>query len=62
MNIMTTKATNKSGMSDAARKARAAYQREWNKKNPDKVKRYRDNYWERMAAKANDTPEKGMHE
>lgn len=57
--IMTTKATNKSGMSDAAKKARAEYQRKWRKDHPDKAKEYANRHWERMAEKAkNET----MHE
>lgn len=56
---MTTKATNKSGMSDAAKKARAEYQRKWRKDHPDKAKEYANRHWERMAEKAkNET----MHE
>ena len=37
-------------MSDVAKMAKAAYQREWNKKHPEALKRYRNNYWERKAA------------
>lgn len=33
-----------------AREARNAYQRKWNKKNPDKVREYQRRYWERKAA------------
>ena len=40
-------------MSEAAREARKAYQREWNRKNKDKVKANQARYWERKAAKAN---------
>ncbi len=39
-------------MTDEAKKARAAYLREWRKKNPDKVKKQAENYWERQAKKA----------
>ena len=39
-------------MSEAAREARKAYQREWNRKNKDKVKANQARYWERKAAKA----------
>jgi len=38
-------------ISEAARMARNAYQREWAKKNSEKVKAYRQRYWERMARK-----------
>lgn len=36
-------------ISDAAREARNAYKREWNKKNPDKVKAASERYWEKKA-------------
>lgn len=36
-------------MTDAARAARAAYQREWQRRNPDKVRAYQSKYWERKA-------------
>lgn len=29
--------------------ARAAYAREWRKKNPEKVKKYNENYWLKKA-------------
>ena len=32
-----------------AREARAAYRREWNKKNPKKNKEYIARYWQRKA-------------
>ena len=40
----------KDTMSTAALEARRAYQREWNHKNPDKVKAAQARYWERKAA------------
>lgn len=39
-------------MTAAAREARRAYQREWNRKNKDKVKANQARYWERKAAAA----------
>ena len=36
-------------MTDKARQARAAYQRAWRKKNQDKVRQYKTNYWEKKA-------------
>lgn len=39
-------------LSEAARKARAEYQKEWAKNNPDKINKYRKNYWERKAQEA----------
>lgn len=39
-------------MTDEARKARNEYRREWNKKNPDKVRAQHERYWQRKAEKA----------
>lgn len=36
-------------MTEEARKAAAAYMREWRKKNPDKQEEYRAAYWKRKA-------------
>ena len=36
-------------MTDEAKAARAKYQREWYKKNPDKRREYMAKYWERKA-------------
>lgn len=36
-------------ISDAARIARNEYAREWRKRNPDKVKKANERYWERKA-------------
>ena len=53
-------------LSDEARKLRNAYQRNWIKSNPDKVRQYQIDYWERKAAgytiiqKARDLRQKGM--
>ena len=41
-------------LSDDAKKARAAYHAEWQKKNPDKVKEYCHRYWEKKAKRADD--------
>lgn len=38
-------------MTDAAKEARRQYQRQWNKKNPDKVRAAQARYWERKALK-----------
>ncbi len=38
-------------LSEEARAARAAYARKWRKRNPDKVKRYEANKWEKAAGK-----------
>jgi len=42
-------------LSEQARQARNAYQRNYLRKNPDKRKKYLIDYWERQAAKQ--TPE-----
>lgn len=36
--------------------ARAAYAREWRKKNPEKVKKYNENYWLKKAKEMEETP------
>jgi len=36
-------------MTDAAKEARRAYKRAWNKANPEKVKAYQANYWQKKA-------------
>lgn len=36
-------------LTEEAKKARNAYRRTWAKNNPDKVKEYTRNYWERKA-------------
>ena len=38
-------------LDEQARAARAAYFREWRKKNPDKVRESNRRYWERKAQK-----------
>jgi len=39
-----------SGLSDAAKKARAEYTRKYRKEHPEKVRQWRRNFWERKAA------------
>lgn len=36
-------------LSEAARQAKNAYQREYRRKNPDKIRQYTVNFWERKA-------------
>lgn len=36
-------------LSKEAREARRAYKREWAKKNPEKIRKYQIDYWERKA-------------
>jgi DNA-binding NarL/FixJ family response regulator len=40
-------------LSPEARAAKNAYQKAWAKRNPDKVRRSIENYWERKAAEMN---------
>lgn len=36
-------------MTEAAKEAKRAYHREWQRKNPDKVAIYNNRYWEKKA-------------
>ena len=36
-------------LSKEANAARNAYFREWRKKNPEKMKKYQENYWKKKA-------------
>lgn len=38
------------GMSDGAKAARAAYAKEWRRKNPEKQRAIVNRYWEKKAA------------
>lgn len=40
------------GMSDGAKAARAAYAKEWRRKNPEKQRAIANRYWEKKAAQA----------
>ena len=42
-------------MTDKAKEARRAYKREWNRRNPDKVKAAQERYWNRKAQQAQQT-------
>lgn len=42
-------------MTDAAKEARRAYKRAWNKANPDKVKKHQENYWQKRAEQSAQT-------
>lgn len=44
-------------MTERAREARRAYKREWNRKNPDKVREAQERYWERKAQAAQEAQE-----
>jgi DNA-binding NarL/FixJ family response regulator len=37
-------------LSEKAKELRNAYQREWKRKHPEKVRQYFKNYWEKKAA------------
>lgn len=43
-------------LSDKARELKNSYQRDWRKRNPDKLKKHLADYWERKAAKASAGP------
>lgn len=43
---------NSANMTEAAREARRAYKRAWNRKNRDKVKAAQARYWEKKAQEA----------
>ena len=42
-----------SGLTDAARKSRAEYYKEWRRKNPGKQREYIERYWQRRYEKLN---------
>lgn len=44
-------------ITEAAKEARRAYKRKWNKEHPDKVKQYQTDYWNRKAAQAEECAE-----
>ena len=48
---MEVDSVSESQLSVSAREARAAYKREWARKNPGKNKEYVARYWERKARK-----------
>lgn len=39
-------------MNEAAKEARRAYKRKWQRENPDKVKAQQERYWNKKAAAA----------
>ena len=39
-------------LTEEAKKAKRDYFRRWRKKNPDKVRKYQDDYWNRKAQKS----------
>lgn len=39
-------------MNEAAKAARRAYKKQWQRDNPDKVKKYQERYWEKKAREA----------
>ena len=38
-------------LTEAGRKAKNEYQTQWRQANPDKIRKYMRDYWERQAAK-----------
>jgi len=45
-------------MTEQAKEMRRAYKREWNRRNPDKVKAAQERYWSRKAKAAQDLQQK----
>lgn len=45
-------------MDEQAKEARRAYQREWRRRNRDKMKEYQARYWTRKAEKADSAQQK----
>ena len=41
-------------LSQQAKAAKCAYQKAWARRNPDKVRHYIEDYWERKGAEMND--------
>lgn len=46
-------------MTDEAKRARAAYIKEWRAKNPNKDKEYKARYWEKIAKRQSQKSENG---
>ena len=44
-------------MTPEAKKARREYKRNWQRSNPDKVRKYQATYWEKKAMEAVKKPE-----
>ena len=38
-------------LSEKAKEAKKEYYKKWRKKNPDKIKKYQEDYWNRKAQK-----------
>lgn len=49
-------------MNDAARAARNAYKRAWNKANPEKVKAQQERYWEKRATEMQQAPNEATNQ
>ena len=47
---MSNRANRSPQLSPEAAAARRAYRREWNRKNPEKLRQYNRTFWERKAA------------
>ena len=43
-------------MTEKAKEARRAYKRQWQRNNPEKVKKYQENYWNKQAEAAEGKP------
>ena len=49
-------------MSEAAKRARAAYKRAWDQKNRDRRRQYEERYWEKKAAAMAETSKQETEE
>ena len=50
-------------MTEAAREARNAYKREWNKRNREKIRLYNERYWQKQSdSERQKTAENGRNE
>lgn len=44
-------ARGETSMTEAAKEARRAYKRSWNRANKDRIKEYQERHWEKVAAR-----------
>ncbi len=48
-------------MTPEAKKAAAAYAREWRRKNPERAQAIRERYWEKQVRKENECDQSSTH-
>lgn len=46
-------------LTELARQKRNEYQRDWKRKNPEKVKQYKENYWKNQVLKDLEVTKRG---